>query len=162
MKKCLIVLLISALILVFASDSFAAVEKKKEAPAKKPEEVRPRGFAIKGGLMGGAGVAAIGYVFPIRAFNAGVYAGYGIGNKYNATVAQLEGIFKLKAMNVVLSVDYANYSEMVRNLPGLPGDTTKGAHAGIGLSLGREFGKWEARLGYSTALGLTATAGYKF
>jgi hypothetical protein len=177
MKKYFVVLIIIAIITAYSSEVFAAAKGK--APPKKPIVVAPkptpavkpaaapspigdRGFAAKGGLMGGAGAVELGYYLPVGPLSCGIYAGYGVGNKYNEMVAQLEGIYKLSAVNIGLSIDYANYSEKVRNIPGLSGDTAKGAHTGIGLSLGKDFGKFDAKLGYSTAFGLIAAAGYKF
>lgn len=176
MKKYFVVLIIIAIIAAYSSEVFAAAKRKAPPkpivvapkpthavkPAAAPSPIGDRGFAAKGGLMGGAGAAAIGYVLPVGPLSGGFYAGYGIGNKYNAMVAQLEGIYKLSAVNIGLSIDYANYSSAVRNIPGLSGDTTKGAHTGIGLTLSKDFGKMNAGVGYSTALGLIAAAGYKF
>ena len=176
MRKYLIALLVIAVIAAYSSEVFAAAKGEKPQkpivvapkpthavkPAAAPSPIGDRGFAAKGGLMGGAGAAAIGYIMPVGPLSGGLYVGYGLGNKFNEMVAQLEGIYKLSAVNIGLSIDYINYSEKVRNIPGLSGDTAKGAHTGIGLSLGKDFGKFDAKLGYSTALGLTATAGYKF
>lgn len=172
MKK----IIVLTLVLLVASASFAAPKKKvilpkkpltvptvtAPAPKPAPAAASDRGFAAKGGLMGGAGAAVIGYVMPIGPLSGGFYAGYGLGNKYNEMVVQLEGIYKLSAVNIGLSIDYVNYSEKVRNIPGLSGDTAKGAHTGIGLTLSKDFGKMNAGVGYSTAFGLIAAAGYKF
>ncbi|MFA5112719.1 MAG: hypothetical protein WC529_00300 [Candidatus Margulisiibacteriota bacterium] len=179
MKKALILSLV--LVLLLASVSLAAPVKKK-VPAKKPAPVKKvltpaplkapvtvpaaagnRGFAAKGGLMGGAGVAELGYYLPTGPVTTGLYVGYGLGNKFNVMAAQLEAVKQVGGFNVGLSLDYANYSSAVRNIPGLAGDTAKGAHAGIGLTVGKEINnKMSAGLGYSTAFGLTATVGYKF
>lgn len=177
MKRILVpLLLVIVLVACFSPEVFAAAKGKappkpivaapKPTPAVKPaaapSPIGNRGFAAKGGLMGGAGAAEIGYYLPTGPFSTGIYLGYGVGNKFNLMVAQLEGTLKLAAVNLGLSIDYANYSSAVRNIPGLSGDTAKGAHTGVGLSVGKEFGKIEAKLGYSTALGLIAAAGYKF
>lgn len=179
MKKALIFSLLLALLLT--SVSLAAPVKKK-APAKKPAPAKKvmtpaprkapvtvpaaagtRGFAAKGGLMGGAGAAEIGYYLPTGPVTTGFYVGYGLGNKFNIMAAQLEAVKQVGGFNLGLSVDYANYSSAVRNIPGLAGDTAKGAHTGIGLTVGKEINaKMSAGIGYSTAFGLTATVGYKF
>jgi len=181
MKKAIIASLIMSLLVVSAS--FAAPAKKK-APAKKPAApvvkkvmtpapmkapvpaqtaVSDRGFAVKGGMLGGAGAVELGYYLPTGPVTTGLYIGYGLGNKYNLMSAQLELVKQLGAVNIGLSIDYANYSSAVRNIPGLSGDTAKGAHTGIGLSVNKEINnKLSAGIGYSTAFGLLATVGYKF
>jgi len=178
MKRIITCFVAVSLVLAMASGSLAAVKKKAppqkkpaykrvdlpppSSPAAKAKVARTRGFAAKGGLLGGAGAVEIGYLLPIGAVDAGIYAGYGIGNSYNLMLAQLEGLFKISSNNFYLSADYAGYSEKVRNVPGISGDVEKGGRIGLGVAYGKQFEKWEGRLGYSTILGLTATAGYKF
>lgn len=179
MKKSIVCLLAVFLVLLSMVSGSLAAEKKKAPPPKKPaykridlpppsspaakaKVSRVRGFAVKGGLLGGAGAAEIGYLFPVGAVDAGLYAGYGVGSNYNILAVQLECLFKLAPLTLIPSIDYVNYSEKVRNITGIAGDIDKGGHAGLGVAFGKHFGRWEGRLGYSTILGLTVTAGYKF
>ena len=56
----------------------------------------------------------------------------------------------------------ANYSEKVENIPGISGEIDKGSKAGVGIFAGTKLGMVRARIGYNSALGLTAAAVYKF
>jgi len=156
---CFLTLLITFALL---STSIAAppikMAAQKKTTAKLPAASTDRGFMVKAGLMGGAAAASIGY----RLANASLSAGYGSGNKYNETVAQLELVRELKYFNLGLSLDYVNYTLKVRNIFGLPGDIDKGPHIGIGLSLIWNFNKFNVSFGYSTVMGALATIGYKF
>jgi hypothetical protein len=180
MKKAIVLSLVLSLLLVSAS---LAAPAKKKVPAKKPvpvvkkvivpaplkapvaaqTAVGERGLAARAGLIGGAGAFEIGYYLPTGPVTTGIYVGYGLGNKYNVMTAQLEAAKALGPVNVALSVDYANYSSAVNNLPGLSGITTRGAHTGVGLTVSKDINnKMSAGVGYSTAFGLLATVGYKF
>jgi hypothetical protein len=140
----------------------AAPQIKPSAPkkitAKLPAPSGDRGFTLKTGLMGGAAAASIGY----RLANASLSAGYGSGNKYTEMISQIELSRELKYFDLGLSIDYVNYTSKVRNIFGLSGDIDKGPHLGIGLSLNKNFNKFNASLGYSTVMGALATIGYKF
>jgi hypothetical protein len=177
MKKVVVL----SLLLLFAAPSFAA-PLKKIIPAAKPTVIKKvavptakpiakpaptvasdRGFAAKVGLIGGTAAAEIGYYLPTGPLSTALYIGYGFGNKFNVTTAQLEESVRLGAFNVALLFDYANYSSAVNNLPGLSGITTRGEHTGLGLAVSKEINeKLTAGVGYSKALGLLAAVGYRF
>ena len=147
-KTFLVVFLIAGLV------SFAYGEEKKA--------LKPRVVSLGGGLNGGAGAITVGYTIPSARFDLILNAGYGLGKNYSLLILQAGGSFSVRNLPVVLTLDFASYSEKVRNLPGISGDIAKGGKIGPGISLGKSFGRWDARLGYSTALGVTANPIYKF
>jgi hypothetical protein len=119
----------------------------------------PRMLAVKGGLAGGAGLAAVEYLLPVGPVYLGGEAGYAIGNNFGVIDVAGRCIYNVGNNYIGLEIGYAGYSKDVTNVPGLSG-TIK---AGIGVGVIGEItmGPVQLGLGYNTALGLRADAGYR-
>jgi hypothetical protein len=141
------------LVLVVASQIYAQEAKKG---IKLSAEV---------GLEGGAGVAGINALLPFsprKDVGLKVKAGYGLGNNYNVMLVKGIGVFNLtEPMFIEGSLEYVNYSTKVTGILGRA-DAEKGGSFGVGVALGRDFGKLVGKVGYSTALGVVALAEYEF
>ena len=122
------------------------------------------GWGVEAGSAGGAGVVRLDYAKNVKPdWDVMGNAGYGIGNQYNMTVAQLGLLWKGNpAFYAGGFIDYANYSEMVADIPGLPALIDKGGRTGAGLLIGKDLGKFNVNLGYGTASGLNLFAQYWF
>lgn len=131
-------------------------------PRQRAVGSRGRGFQLSAGYGGGAGIIGAGYYIPIAAVDLEIGAGYGIGNKYSILTAGVAGVMPLGNFCVGLEGGMANYSENVENIPGISGQIDKGSKAGVGIFAGTKLGMISARIGYNSALGLTAGAVYKF
>ena len=119
----------------------------------------PRILAIKGGLAGGAGLAAVEYLLPVGPVYLGGEAGYAIGNNFGVIDAAGRCLYNLGNNFVGLEIGYAGYSKDVTNVPGLSGTIKAGI--GVGIIGGMTIGPVQLGLGYNTALGLRADAGYR-
>jgi len=119
-------------------------------------------WVAKGGLMGGAGAVALGYSMPNCMLRSAVYVGYGVGNNFTSTLAQWQGKYDLGNGDLGYSLDFVNYSVPVKAIPGLSDMTDAGSHLGVGVSYIKDCGAYNAEIGYSTALGIIGTVGYRF
>ena len=136
--------------------------KAAEAPkpaAAAPQPAMPKVMAVKGGLAGGAGLIAADFMMPVGPMYLGGEVGYAIGNQFGIIDAAIKGVFSFGAPFVGLEVGYAGYSKDVKEVPGLSGTIKSGV--GIGIIGGTTFGPIQVGLGYNTALGLRADAGYR-
>ncbi len=131
-------------------------------PRERAVGPRERGFQLSGGYGGGAVIIGGGYSIPIAAFDLEIGAGYGIGNKYSIVAAGVAGVMPLGNFCIGLEGGMADYSENVENIPGISGQIDKGSKTGFGVFAGTNLGIVSARIGYNSALGVTATAVYKF
>lgn len=118
------------------------------------------GWKIGGGYGAGAGIINIGYDRFLAPLNLEINAGGGLGNEYYTLITQLIERMPLGSFMLGLSFDYVYYSKKVTSFPGSSGSMPRGKSSGAGLFLEKSFGQWEARLGYSTVLAITATASY--
>lgn len=120
-------------------------------------------LVLGGGLGGGAATVGLGYYKPIASdLDLGVSTGYGVGQDYLLVAVQGEGIIKINSTYFVgLSVDLANYSTKVLDIPGLTKTTDKGNHIGVGAFAGMRFNDWQIKAGYSSALGILLSGGYR-
>ncbi|KPJ65803.1 hypothetical protein AMJ44_09475 [candidate division WOR-1 bacterium DG_54_3] len=151
-----------------------AKELRQEIARLEKAEVRPRaakrmgpkakrgGFQVGAGYGGGAAILGAGYTIPTARLDLLIDAGYGLGNEYSVLSANISGVIPLGANYVGIGLGMANYSEKVKDIPGLSGEIDKGSRFGAGLFFGRCFGPLRAQLGYNSALGLTAGLNYKF
>ncbi|MGB9612811.1 MAG: hypothetical protein ACPL4K_01360 [Candidatus Margulisiibacteriota bacterium] len=131
------------------------------------ETAKPQGlkFYAEAGLGGGAAAGCVGLILPFAPrpeIGTKLQLGYGIGQNYNLTLAKAVVSYQLsEPMFLEGSVDYANYSTKVTGVGGL-GDVDQGARFGVGIAAGRDFGRLRGKVGYSTTLGITAVAEYRF
>ena len=151
-----------------------AKELRQEIARLEKAEVRPRaakrmgpkakrgGFQVGAGYGGGAAILGAGYTIPTARLDLLIDAGYGLGNEYSVLSANISGVIPLGANYVGIGLGMANYSEKVKDIPGLSGEIDKGSRFGAGLFFGREFGRFRAQIGYNSALGVTAGLNYKF
>ncbi|MBU0502746.1 MAG: hypothetical protein ABIH69_06475 [bacterium] len=135
------------------------VERANQLRAESGSGVSSRQVGV--GLGGGGLVLDFGYILPKDKFNILFDVGYGFGNGYSVIKGGVSGVFDLEDKYVGLGLDLANYSKTVSNIAGLSGNINSGARVGLGLFAGKHFGKFDAQIGYSTALGLTAAVNYK-
>jgi hypothetical protein len=129
-----------------------------------PSSAKKGGFLVEGNFEGGAGVVELGYLLPFPGDpnrDLKINLGYGLGNKYNVTVARLSLTNVMAGLLVGLSIDYGNYSVPVLKMP-IIGDIDKGGKTGLGITIGKNMGRYNAKIGYSTALGLIAGLEYRF
>jgi hypothetical protein len=133
----------------------------------KPKEKAERGWQADVGYGGGALLLGGGYRFPFR--NLDLVAGfeYGIGNEYSIMGANLGAFFPMGPNFVQVGLSIVDYSETVTGILGVSGNVEKGGKLGFGVSAGRpvyvpRIGKVAVKVGYNTALGLTAGVIYKF
>jgi len=124
-------------------------------PAPKVNPV----FLVKGGLAGGAGLAAVEYWAPMGPVFLAGEAGYAMGNNFGLIDAAAKVIYSMGAPFVGLEVGYAGYSKDVTNVMGLSGTIKAGV--GVGLIGGFATGPIQLGVGYNTALGVRADAGYR-
>ncbi|MBI5399195.1 hypothetical protein HZB07_01065 [Candidatus Saganbacteria bacterium] len=131
--------------------------KSKLAPVKR--------LVLEAGFAGGAGLLDLGYLFPLsgKPFDLKVNGGIGFGNGYNLWLlqGQLRHAFNSESFGGI-SLDWANYSETVRNLIGLSGNVAKGGNFGVGIFTGRIFDKYNVKIGYSSVLGVNVSVGLMF
>jgi hypothetical protein len=151
-----------------------AKQLKKEIARLEKAEVKPRaakrmgpkakrgGFQVGAGYGGGAAILGAGYTIPTARLDLLIDAGYGLGNEYSVLSANISGVIPMGANYVGIGLGMANYSEKVKDIPGLSGEIDKGSRFGAGLFFGRSFGRFRAQIGYNSALGLTAGLNYKF
>jgi len=116
-------------------------------------------FLVKGGLAGGAGLAAVEYWAPMGPVFLAGEAGYAMGNNFGLIDAAAKVIYSLGAPFVGLEVGYAGYSKDVTGVMGLSGTIKAGV--GVGLIGGFATGPIQLGVGYNTALGVRADAGYR-
>jgi len=156
---------------VFPQDTGVAAPVAPPPPPPKPvvtpEAVKPaqtRSWVPKLGFGGGALILGADYrVAPMwDGIDLLAGAGYGIGNGYSVLAVNLGGAFKVKEnIYVGASLDLANYSKSITNIAGISGTIDAGTKLGIGVFGGTVLNdKWQLQVGYSSALGLTARAGY--
>ena len=115
------------------------------------------------GFGGGAAVLGIDYLQPMNsAMTVGGGLMLGIGNQYTVIGAQAMAAWKIGMPMVGIEAGYYSYSDTVSGITGISGNVEKGGKFGIGVTAGTMFGKILAQIGFNTALGLTAKAGYIF
>lgn len=173
MKRVVSVSLIGVFVFGFALASFAAdapitvpsIAPLVQAPVTSPApaaapvvSVNKAGFFVEGGLAGGAGAVELGYGRTVNdKLSLSGAVGYSVGNGYGVTVLDPIGlVYNLGAFTLGAGLNYAMYSSIVTNIPGLSGNIANQNMFGIELSAGKNFGKVAGKLGYSTALGLRA------
>lgn len=131
------------------------VEVLKVRVVEQPQKI----LAVKGGLAGGAALIAADFMMPVGPMYLGGEAGYAIGNNFGIIDAGVKGIYSFGGPFAGLEISYAGYSKDVTQVPGLSGTIKAGV--GVGLLGGMVFGPVQACVGYNTALGLRADAGYR-
>lgn len=131
--------------------------------AAAPSAEKKCNLILGGGLGGGAAALNLEYFLPLASdLDLGIGTGYGVGQDYLLVMAQGEGVIKINSSYFVgLSVDLVNYSTKVLDIPGLPKTTNSGNHIGAGAFAGMKFGDWLVKVGYSSALGILASGGYR-
>lgn len=132
------------------------VEILKVRVVEQPQKI----LAVKGGLAGGAGLLAVDFLMPVGPAYLGGEAGYAIGTNFGIVDAAVKVVYSFGAPFVGLEVGYAGYSKDVKEVPGLSGTVKAGV--GVGLIAGTAFGPIQVGVGYNTALGARADAGYRF
>ncbi len=138
--------------------------KPKPAPAAKAVKKAPPPAAIAAAAKDkkfsfGYGAGAARFEFGKKFFDLG----FGIGKNYALLDLRLRADINMNNIVIVQpSIDAAYYSEKVRNIPGISGTLSKGGQLGLGISFGKEFGKYEWSLGYSSILGLTLMGSYNY
>lgn len=129
-------------------------------PVKAPAAAKlPAILAVKGGLAGGAGLAAVEYLLPVGPVYLGGEAGYALGNNFGVIDLAGRCLYNIGSNFVGVEIGYAGYSKDVTNVPGLSGTIKAGI--GVGVIGGTNIGPVQLGLGYNTALGLRADAGYR-
>lgn len=136
-----------------------AAPRSAVAPRPAPAPVASRALVLKGGLAGGAGLIAAEYLMPMGPVMLGGEAGYAIGNNFGIIDAGVKVVYSMGSPFVGLEVAYAGYSKNVKEVPGLSGTVKSGA--GVGLVAGLAMNPMQIQVGYNTALGLRADAGYR-
>jgi hypothetical protein len=136
-----------------------AAPQSAVAPSPAPAAVASRALVLKGGLAGGAGLIAAEYLMPMGPVMLGGEAGYAIGNSFGIIDAGVKVVYSMGSPFVGLEVAYAGYSKNVKEVPGLSGTVKSGA--GVGLVAGLVMNPMQIQVGYNTALGLRADAGYR-
>ena len=131
------------------------VEVMRVQVVEQPQKI----LAVKGGLAGGAGLVAADFMMPMGPIFLGGEVGYAIGNNFGVIDAGVKGIYSFGGPFAGLEISYAGYSKDVTQVPGLSGTIKAGI--GVGLLGGMVFGPVQACVGYNTALGLRADAGYR-
>ncbi len=123
------------------------------------------GFKLNGSYAGGSFIGGIGLGIAITSnLELGLDAGYGIAEnaKHSVTAASVSVTQRIAPLFLIgLSADYGNYANQVNNVAGL-GTVAKGTKIGGGLFGGVSFYSIDLRVGYSTALGVTAGGSYRF
>ncbi|MBU0672944.1 MAG: hypothetical protein KJ732_07960 [Candidatus Margulisbacteria bacterium] len=127
-----------------------------------PKIDRSAGFQVNGGLAGGSLALGAGYLLPVaQNIDLAFEAGYAIGNSFSIVIADVAAIMPLGNNFAGLEAGLANYSKTVSGVPGVSGNIG-GSNFGAGIFGGTTFGKIKVKIGYNTALGLTAAGVYKF
>lgn len=143
----------------------AEIEKEggvvEEIVVVEEEEIEVReeeaGWLGKAGYGGGAAILEGGYLFPVKQnLNAVASGGLGIGNGYTIICAGVSAAMPLGQNYAGLEAGLANYSQTVADVLGLSGNVSSGMHLGIGFFGGTKIRDLEVRIGYNTALGITA------
>lgn len=149
-------------------------EKKPEA--KKPGFSFPKGFSIPKGSTVNTGFKAGTIPFGLGITPAltptlpmvgkvetRVNAEYGIGKQYNILLMQFGGTTDTSKGNYTgLTLDIVNYSNRIKNIPGMTYVIEKGLSVGASIFWGRAFGQFAIEAGYSNVLGLVAMGRYRF
>jgi len=121
------------------------------------------GFWVEGGYGGGAFLMNTGYqreiVDDIKWFSG---IGYGIGNQYGVGVVDLRVTVPREGIFGGIGVCYALYSERVADIPGISGTLPSKNLVGAELLAGARMENRTYQIGYNTALGIRASAGYEF
>jgi len=138
-----------------------AAEKPVKVEAIRAEVVQEQAriLGVKGGLAGGAGLIAADFMMPVGPIYLGAEVGYAIGNNFGIIDAGVKGIYSLGNPFIGLEISYAGYSKDVTNVPGLSGTIKSGV--GVGIIGGTTMGPIQLGVGYNTALGARADAGYR-
>ncbi len=141
-------------------------ELKKSLPEQKPVVSKETSvldssklLIVKAGSAGGAVLIGVDALVPMGAWMLGGEAGYAIGDNFGILDLGLKGVYSFGDPFLGVEVLYAGYSKDVKNVPGLSGVVKSGV--GFGVSGGTFFGPVRVSVGYNTALGLRADAGYK-
>ncbi len=166
------------LILTLSGTSFAAAKKapaKKSVPAPapvvetvaaptaaSPAQPGKAGWFAEGGLAGGAAAVELGYGKSLGgALGVSGAVGYALGNKYGVVVVDLARLtYNAGGMFFGAGLNYAMYSDIIKDIPGISGNISNKNLAGLEVFAGKKFGKYSGRIAYSTALGLRAGVGY--
>jgi len=170
-KICLALLCAGVLLLGLTGPVLAAAKKKVPAPvtqtfvASAPVPVAQSakaGWFVEGGLAGGAAAAELGYG---RSLNNNLSLsgalGYAVGNKYGVVVVDLARLtYGSGDLVFGAGLNYAMYSDIIANIPGISGNISNKNLAGLEVFAGKRFGRYSGRVAYSTALGLRAGVGY--
>jgi hypothetical protein len=131
-------------------------------PAPRPVAAERRGGLQAGiGYGGGGGILEGGYSMPLARFDLDMNVGYGMGSGYSIMFVGIDVVMPLGDNHAGLELGMANYSHSVADIMGA-GTVNKGSNAGVGIFAGRDLGGLLARIGYNSALGLTAGVMYKF
>lgn len=146
--------------------------KKETKPQPKPEakvskkkllkDEWKRGQQFEVGYGGGSLLLGGAYSFPFRNLNLQAKLGYGIGNGYSVLDVGIRALFSVRGNKVGVELGVANYSETVADIIGVAGNIDKGSKLGFGVFFIRPVGNFQGRLGYNTALGITASLVNKF
>jgi hypothetical protein len=134
-------------------EEIIVIEEEEEIEVMMDEA----GWLGKVGYGGGAAILEGGYLFPIKQhLNAVVSGGLGIGNGYTIICAGVCGMMPFGQNYAGLEAGLANYSQTIADVLGLSGNVSSGIHLGIGFFVGTNIRDLEIRMGYNTALGITA------
>jgi hypothetical protein len=175
------VLLCSCVLVIGLSGSSWAASKK--APPKKKEPVKQvapapalqtvvtspsqpakpakAGWFVEGGLAGGAAALELGYGKSLNGtYSVSGALGYALGNKYGVVVLDLARLtYASGDLFAGAAVNYAMYSDIISNIPGISGNISNKNLVGLEVFAGKRFGRYSGRLAYGTALGLRAGLG---
>lgn len=125
------------------------------------------GFAIEGGLQGGAAAAGVVYFVPAGSnMSTRFNLGYGIGDNYSVMIFGGGLQNWVNPENYIgASIDLASYSSSLGAVQGIPGLGTinSGSKLGFGLFAGKKItNNFDTKIAYSTALGIMVTGIYQF
>lgn len=120
------------------------------------------GWFAEGGFGGGALLIEAGY----GKMKDNVYwsggAGYAMGSGFSVLVLDpIRATFALKDYSLGLGLNYAMYSAIVSNVPGISGTLPNKNMFGLEVFATKKFDRLIGRLGYSSALGLRASVIYE-
>ncbi len=133
----------------------------REVVVERGKSTQIGGNIMYGGGAGGVGVDFIRPVNDVVNFRIGI--GYLQGNQYSVMTTGLAIMRVFVDKYVGLGLDYASYSTTIADIPGLSGNVTQGGHTGAGLFAGISLDDTKnLEVGYSSALGFTGRAVYKF
>ncbi|MFA6431420.1 MAG: hypothetical protein WCV91_03450 [Candidatus Margulisiibacteriota bacterium] len=148
-----------------AKPATAETETMKPIVKKPIQDNTNKGFFMPTtGLGGGALLIGLNYQKPWQeGIDLSLRGSLGVGNGYTVMAAGISSQFNFKEdLYVGAGIDLANYSQPVSNVFGISGNIAQGTRLGLAISAGKFINKWNLEVGYSSALGLTARAGYKF